>query len=59
MTDANKNAYRTAWVRENTKRILVRINVNKEKDVVEWIEKIPNKQGYIISLIKADMKKNK
>lgn len=59
MDEPKKNAYLTAWMKENTRRVSIRFNLKSESEMVEWIENIPNKQSYIKSLIKADMEKHK
>ena len=42
--------------REKTKNITVTF-YQKEADIYEWLQKQPNKQGYIKSLIRADMER--
>jgi len=56
MSDEKKNSYHTAWERENIRKIIIKINRQTEKPMAEWLEKKPNKQGYIKALIEADMK---
>lgn len=40
---------------ENVKQYGVRFNCNTEADFIDWIEKQPNKLGYIKELIRKDM----
>ena len=40
------------------KQVLFRFNVNTDADVIEKLEDVDNKQGYIKQLIRDDMKKN-
>lgn len=43
------------WVAENTTRIVMNLNHNTDKDVLEKLSKVPSKQGYIKKLIRADI----
>lgn len=45
------------WFKEKQKRYGFYINREKEKDILEYFEKIPNKRQYLIELIKKDMEK--
>lgn len=45
------------WVAENTTRIVMNLNHNTDKDVLEKLSKVPSKQGYIKGLIRADIAK--
>lgn len=47
-----------SWRRENIQRMAIDFNKNNEKDVLDWLDKIPNKREYIIELIRRDMKKD-
>ena len=44
------------WKREKTKSFNLTLNVEKEKDIIEWLSKQPNKQSYLRELIRNDMK---
>lgn len=52
-------AYQTEWDRKNIRRVSLKINKNSESDMIDWLDRKPNKQAYIKSLIKADMSKSK
>ena len=41
---------------KNTTRVAIALNNNTDQDIIEHLEAQPNKQGYIKSLIKKDMK---
>lgn len=41
----------------NTKQFIMRLNKRTDSDIIEYLEKCGNKQGYIKSLIRADMKR--
>ncbi len=55
MTRKNRNPYHTEWERKNVRKVLIKINLQTERAMAEWMENKPNMQGYIKSLIKADM----
>lgn len=42
---------------ENTRQVHLKLNRRTDKDVLEKLDSVPNKQGYIKELIRADMKK--
>lgn len=37
---------------KNTRQIRLKLNLNTDKDILEWLEKRPNKQGAIKALIR-------
>lgn len=41
----------------NTKKVSLKLNLNTDKDVLQRLDSVPNKQGYIKELIRADMSK--
>ena len=43
------------YEKKTYKQILLKIR--KDSNIIEWLEKQPSKNGYIISLIMEDMKK--
>ena len=52
---AEKN--RQAWRKTNTKLINIRLSVNTDKDIIEYLDKVENKTDYLRTLIRQDMKK--
>ena len=42
----------------NTTRVSVKLNKEHDADILEHLSTLPNKQGYIKALIRADIKKN-
>ena len=42
--------------KENTKRVYIKLNKNTDKDILDYLESVSNKQGYIKELIRKDMK---
>jgi hypothetical protein len=55
----NKAKYNAEYVKNNVIQIMVKVNRNTEADLVEFLDTIENKQGYIKSLIRADMEAHK
>lgn len=55
----NKAKYNADYVKNNVVQIMVKVNRNTEADLVEFLDTIENKQGYIKSLIRADMEAHK
>ena len=48
--------YIARWQKENTKIILVRLNLDGDKDIIHKLDKKENKSGYIKDLIRKDIK---
>ena len=40
----------------NTRQIRLKLNLTTDKDILEHLSKVGNKQGYIKELIRADIK---
>ena len=40
---------------ENTKRVFIKLNLKTDADILEQLEKVGNKQGYIKELIRKDI----
>ena len=47
------------WVAENTTRVVMNLNHNTDKDVLEKLSTVQSKQGYIKALIRADIANGK
>lgn len=45
------------WVAEHTTRIVMNLNHNTDADILQKLESVDSKQGYIKSLIRADISK--
>lgn len=45
--------------KENTKQISLRLNLRTDADILEHLETVGSKQGYIKQLIREDIKRNK
>lgn len=46
------------WVAEHTTRVVMNLNHNTDKDVLEKLSTVESKQGYIKQLIRADIAKS-
>ena len=47
--------YNAVYDKENTTRLNVKLNNTTDQDILDFLTTIPNKQGYIKSLIRSDM----
>lgn len=45
------------YAKKNTANIGLKLNKNTDMDILEWLSGIENRQGYIKSLIRADILK--
>lgn len=62
MTEVKKNMGRDMenlykWRRNNIKKISFELNKTNDKDVIDHLEKQPNKRDYLIGLIRKDIRK--
>ena len=55
--ECNKAA-REKYLKEKTTSICIRFMQNTEADLLEYLNSMPNKAGYIKSLIRADMERH-
>lgn len=53
-----KIKYDVEFNKTRTTLVNIRLNHNTDKDLLEYLATLPNKQGYIKDLIRKDMKKN-
>lgn len=51
----SKKTYIVKWQRKNTKIIPVRLNLNRDKDILAKLDIVPSKSGYIKKLIRKDI----
>lgn len=54
-SDAQKRAVKK-YDAANTKRLLLKFNLGTDKDILDKLDAVPNKQGYIKQLIREDIK---
>lgn len=53
----DKTKYIQEYQKENLLRVVVKLNKLHDEDILQHLEKQPNKQGYIKALIRADIEK--
>lgn len=41
----------------HTKQVKLKLNLETDKDILDWLDDMDNKQGYIKALIRADMER--
>lgn len=44
------------WIKENTTRICIKLNNNTDKDILQKLETVDSKQGYIKECIRKAIK---
>lgn len=44
--------------KRKTVHVALRLNIEKEKDIIDKLNSVPSKMGYIKQLIREDIKKN-
>lgn len=57
-SEARKQA-KAKWDADNTVQIKLKLNKHTDADILKQLDAMPNKQGYIKELIRADMKSGK
>lgn len=55
MTSEARKRAQYKYNKAHTKQVTLRLNKRTEADILEWLGKVDNKQGYIKALIRADM----
>lgn len=55
MTEAQKRA-REKYDKANTIRFCLKLNKNTDADVIQKLNEVENRQGYIKELVRADIK---
>lgn len=54
-TEAQRRA-KEKYDRANTKGLYLKLNLKTDADILDWLEKQENVQGYIKELIRTDMR---
>lgn len=54
---ANQMANTAKWRKQHTKSVNFALNIEKDADIIEWLEQHKPKQRYIRDLIRRDMDK--
>lgn len=47
---------KSRWDKENTVVITMKLNKNQDADIIDKLNSVDNKQGYLKELIRADIK---
>lgn len=50
---------KTAWVKSNTVPLHIRFNKHTDADIIEKLDSVDSKQGYIKELIRKDLQPRK
>lgn len=58
VTEAKKRA-NDKYDKANTKQIKLKLNIRTDEDIIERLDRVDNKQGYIKGLIRKDIKEGK
>lgn len=58
VTDAHREANKR-YDQKATRQIKLKLNLNKDSDILQRLDEVDNMQGYIKSLIRADIKEDK
>lgn len=53
------NDYINDWKKKYQKAVNLHFSVREDADVLEFLDSVPNKTGYVRELIRADMRKKK
>ena len=53
-----KSKYDMDYAKDNIKQVKFTLNRNTDADIIEHLDKVENKQGYLKELIRADIKKD-
>lgn len=51
----DKSKYDRQYMRDHVKRVVLSLNAQHDKDIIEHLEKVDNKSGYIKRLIRKDI----
>lgn len=57
MDTKKRNANLNEWRKKHTRRVTVLLNNNTDRDIIERLDSVGNKQGYIKGLIRKDLRK--
>lgn len=59
MSSKKKERPQDRYNKSHTVSIAIRLMKNTEQDIIQKLDSVPNKAGYIKQLIRADMAKDK
>ena len=58
-TSKARKAATRRYDEKNTRQIVMKLNLKTDDDILEKLDSVENRQGYIKALIRADMEKRK
>lgn len=58
-TSKARKAATRRYDEKNTRQIVMKLNLKTDADILEKLDSVKNRQGYIKALIRADMEKCK
>ena len=59
MTSKAKLKANEKYIKANTKTICIRLNYNTDKDIIQRLDEVQSKMGYIKELIRKDIQTEK
>lgn len=59
MSSERKETPQERYHKAHTVNVNIRLMKNTEQDIIQWLQSVPNKAGYIKKLIREDLAKEK
>lgn len=59
MSSERKETPQERYHKAHTVNVNIRLMKNTEQDIIQWLQSVPNKAGYIKKLIREDIAKEK
>lgn len=53
----NQQSYVDQYQKDNLVRVVVKLNRKTDADILDWLSREPNKQGYLKQLIREDIQR--
>lgn len=53
----NKKRYDVNYVKTNCKQFILLLNKEKDKDIIDFLESLPNRNGFLKQLIRDQIKR--
>lgn len=57
--DKKRSNYHTEWDKKNTIQFKMKLVRTTDADVIEKLQSVPNRQGYLKALVREDIKREK
>lgn len=57
MTSEAQKRAAAKYDRDHTRQVMLKLNLSTDSDIIEKLDAVDNRQGYIKSLIRNDIKK--